>query len=42
MVTVVGIKSPEGKPQHLVEGKEYEVTEAAAKSIIANKQGKKK
>ncbi len=40
-VKVVGVKAPEGKPQHLIVGKTYEVSKETAENIIKSKQGKK-
>ena len=40
-VKVEGIKAPQGKPQHLIVGKTYEVSKETAENIIKSKQGKK-
>ena len=40
-VKVVGVKAPQGKPQHLIVGKTYEVSKETAENIIKSKQGKK-
>lgn len=38
MMKIVGKKVKAGKPQHLVVGKVYEVSEKMAKALIANGQ----
>jgi len=40
-VEVYGIKSPDGKPQHLKVGQKYLVDEWQAESMIKNKQASK-
>ena len=40
-VTVVGNEMQEGKKQHLVKNKKYEVTEEIAKALVKNGQASK-